>query len=372
MSKALKLDGTAKRTPSEESVPLRALVVDADEMELSLMADRLRAANFEVAVARVVDDAYRLLGQQWFPLILFDSQTPSAKDSHLVDTLRMRGGEDTYFVMLSAHAGGEEFDRGRGSGIDDYLSKKWSDAELLARLNAGLHTVGLRRSLRKTRAASAVAHSSMDATDAKAQLLIRLQSEVARARRYRRSCSVLLVGIHTNAPAGESTRFDAELESALMHSLRGTIRLDIDAIALFESSDCHFQFALVLPETGPAEVASIRHRVRTTVSQKLREYSAGIEQLSVSIGAASVDPNVESAAYPAQDRPEGAAEQLLQSAQSCGQCMATLGAKRLAAVQSSVVNQVAIPCRHGYAVADHCLEIGQASPDDRAQLNRPR
>jgi CheY-like chemotaxis protein len=358
LSKALKLDLPQKRG-SSDNVPLRAMVIDADEMELSLMADRLRSQTFEVAVARNLTDAMRLLDAKWFPLILFDSQIPALRELQLVETLRARGGEDTYFVMLSAHAAGDDFERGAGTSIDDCLSKKWSDAELLARLRAGLHTVALRRSLRTSRAALAVAHS-MSQTDAKTPLLIRLQSEVARARRYRRSCSVLLVGVHANGNDADAVKFDAELEGLLMQSLRGTIRLDIDAIALYEASDRHFLFAIVLPETGPAEVAIIRHRVRTTISQRLRELNSGAGRFDVSIGAASVDPNVDSSSYPPSDRPEGAAEQLMQSAQACGQCMLTRGAQRLAAVQSSVVNQVAIPCRHGYAVADHCLELAQA------------
>jgi hypothetical protein len=52
--------------------------------------------------------------------------------------------------------------------------------------------------------------------------------------------------------------------------------------------------------------------------------------------------------------------------------MATLGAQRLAAVQASVVNQVAIPCRHGYAVADHCLEIAQSPLAASDAINRVR
>ena len=110
-----------------------------------------------------------------------------------------------------------------------------------------------------------------------------------------------------------------------------------------------------MPEAGPAEVASIRHRVRTTIVQRLHDF-APTATFQVSIGAASVDTSGEEIAGGSHAE----AEKLLQSAQFCGECMASRGVARLAAVQSSVVNRVSIPCRHGYAVADHCQELAAA------------
>jgi len=378
VNKALKIE--SPRTPSRTTaVPARVLLVEDDELELALMADRLRAAGLTVTVAHNGQEALQLLEKEWYPVIMTDWQMPVMDGIELVEQLRSRGGEDSYFIMLSVRAASDDIERGYLAGVDDYLSKKWPDAELLARIDAGLNTVALRRSLRQSRAELAaikvpVADASLAnelrvPADARAHLITRLQSEVVRARRYRRSCSVLLLGVHLTNAALELNDTNAtigdDLQAVLMQALRGTIRLDIDAVALYEASDRHVQFAIVLPETGPAEIASIRHRVRTTIVQKIREYAAMTGILDVSIGAASVDPTVDAAAYPPAEQPEAAAEQLLQSAQLCGRCMASSGARRLASVQASVVNRVAIPCRHGYAVADHCLELDHRYADER-------
>jgi hypothetical protein len=81
-----------------------------------------------------------------------------------------------------------------------------------------------------------------------------------------------------------------------------------------------------------------------------------VDAFDVSVGAASVDPSSE--------RLDLTAAELLAAAENCRRCMASCGARRLAAVQSSVVSQVAIPCRHGYAVADHCLELDHRYADE--------
>jgi GGDEF domain-containing protein len=146
-----------------------------------------------------------------------------------------------------------------------------------------------------------------------------------------------------------------------MSVLQGVIRIEVDAVVQYETTDKHVQFAIVLPETGPAEISTIRSRVRAALLQCLREHSAN--SFEVSVGAASVDPSI--------DRPALTAGELLEAAENCRRCMASCGARRLAAVQSSVISQVAIPCRAGYAVADHCLELDHRYARERVD-NAPR
>jgi len=363
---ALDLPKTRKR---EAGVPSKVLLVDDDELELSLMSDRLGAAGFEVTIAGNGEEALKILEQSWFPVILADWQMPVMDGIQFVEKLRERGGDDIYFIMLSIRASSEDFERGYCAGVDDYLSKTSSDTEIMARIEAGLNTVGLRRSLRQSRAALAnsKSHTTTNYADAKVQLTARLQSEMARARRYRRPCSVLVLGVHPQTPgaqvenattaASDVSALEDSARVAFMQALQGVIRIEIDTVVLYESSERHVQFGIVLPETGPAEIATIRSRVRAALVQSIREHQAMIDVYDVSVGAASVDPSI--------DRPELAAEELLSAAEHCRRCMSSCGERRLAAVQASVVSQVAIPCRYGYAVADHCLELDHRQADER-------
>jgi DNA-binding response OmpR family regulator len=360
-----------KSRSRESGVPAKILVVDDDDLELSLMSDRLGAAGFQVTVATNGEEALAILEKQWFPVILTDWQMPVMDGIQLIEKLRERGGEDCYFIMLSVRASSEDFERGYCAGVDDYLAKKSSDTELMARIEAGLNTVALRRSLRQSRAALALTQAQTEAihADAKTQLFARLQSEMARARRYQRACSVLVMGVHPSLPAvpaeaaapgvdaNHASGIDESARVAFMQALQGAIRIDVDSVVRYESSERHVQFAIVLPETGPAEVAVIRSRVRAALLQSIREQSSMVDKFDVSVGAASVDPSI--------DRPALTPEELLNAAEHCRRCMASCGARRLAAVQASVVSQVAIPCRYGYAVADHCLELDHRYADER-------
>jgi len=351
----------------EQGLPAKVLLVDDDDLELLLMGDRLTAAGFQVTVAANGEEALSILERQWFPVILADWQMPVMDGIQLIEKLRARGGDESFFIMLSARATSEDFERGYCAGVDDYLSKQSSDTEILARIEAGLNTVALRRSLRQSRAALAIAQSQPEqpSADAKAQLATRLQAEMARARRYRRSCSVLLLGVYPSSTMitangsgiGAASIITESVRLDFLQALQGAIRADVDTVMLYESSDQHMQFAIVLPETGPAEVSIIRSRTRATLLQRIREHSSMTDALDVSVGAASVDPSIDSA--------ELMAGELLAVAENCRRCMASCGLHRLTAVQSSVVSQVAIPCRYGYAVADHCLELDHRYADER-------
>jgi PleD family two-component response regulator len=333
------------------------------------MSDRLSAAGFEVATAVNGEEALRLLEKQWFPVVLTDWQMPVMNGIQLVERLREHGGDDSYFIMLSIRAASDDFERGYCAGVDDYLSKKSTDTEILARIEAGLNTVALRRSLRQSRAALVTAQSQVKQLplEPKAELLGRLQSELVRAKRYKRPCSILMLGVvhrfknpeDRNGQAEASANvFDEPVQADYMQVLRGVIRIDIDSVVLFDIKPNELKFAIVLPETGPAEVSVIRSRVRNALEQRLREHESASDTLEVSVGAASLDPTVERATL--------SADELIVAAENCRRCMASNGARRLAAVQSSVVCQVAIPCRYGYAVADHCLEL-----DHRYAAERP-
>jgi DNA-binding response OmpR family regulator len=362
MDTALDLTQPQALTPTgDHATPAKILLVDDDELELQLMADRLSVAGFQVTTALNGAAALQLLDEQWFPLVLADWQMPVMNGIQLVEKLRDRGDDDSYFIMLSVRASREDFERGYAAGVDDYLSKKSPDAELLARIRAGLHTVELRRSLRQTRAALLSSKLAAEGGDAHSQLLSRLQLEIARARRYRRPCSLLMLGVHLQ-PASDSdaVRVTPQLRNALLEAVRGVIRVDIDWAGPYDSDpdgDAKTTpgFAIVLPETGPAEAIGVRARIRSALSQRIRELIGGEAKLQLNVGAASIDPAI--------DNPQLTGEAMLATAGRCRRCMSDRGASRLHAVQASVSNKVAIPCRQGYAVAEHCLELKRAAAE---------
>jgi DNA-binding response OmpR family regulator len=60
--------------------------------------------------------------------------------------------DDSYIIMLTARDNTLDYEVGYRAGVDDYLTKKVRDTELLARIHSGFSTYALRRSLKDARA----------------------------------------------------------------------------------------------------------------------------------------------------------------------------------------------------------------------------
>jgi two-component system, cell cycle response regulator len=133
----------------------KILVVDDNDLELTLMCDRLQACGFEVRRAPDGVEALRLLEHEWFPVILTDWQMPIMSGVELTQRLRAKGVTDTFIIMLTVLDSRFDYEEAYRSGVDDYLTKKVPEVELFARIHAAFTTLNLRRSLQDARAALA-------------------------------------------------------------------------------------------------------------------------------------------------------------------------------------------------------------------------
>lgn len=119
----------------------RALIVE-DEPDLALgLRLNLEAEGFAVDVAGDGDEALRRARSSRFDVILLDLRLPKRDGTDVLRELRA-GGDRTPVVCLTARA--EERDRvlGLDLGADDYVTKPFSVAELMARVRAVLRRAG--------------------------------------------------------------------------------------------------------------------------------------------------------------------------------------------------------------------------------------
>lgn len=359
-----------RKRVNDPDAPRRVLLIEANASVLSALSARLAQAGFDVTPASNGREALDLADRDWFPVVLCARELPVMDGLTFAASLREREGDASYIILtfdvVADGVAAADLKRGFESGIDDYLSTSAADAEVYSRVAAGLNTAALRRELRKSQALLAESQAQRVSDDME-ELATRLRSEIARARRYRRSISVLVLGVHPIATEQRGAKqsavqsgarrnaIDPQVGAQFVRALQGVIRIEIDTVLLYSQGEQHLQFAIVLPETGPAEVSKIRSRVRAALELRLREHPGLAGAYDVSVGAASTDASSTRAL---------SSDEFLAAAEDCRRCMASCGARRLAAVQTSVMNQVAIPCRFGYAVADHCLEIDQRYGED--------
>lgn len=148
---------TARLRALAADVPLSVLVVDDDELERALIADRLRSRGIEVGEAANGAEALERLARQHVPVVVVDWHMPVMDGIEFTERFRAANRGETYVIMLTARKADFDFERGYRAGVDDYLTKGVHESELIARIHAGLHTCSLRVQLRDARAALALA-----------------------------------------------------------------------------------------------------------------------------------------------------------------------------------------------------------------------
>jgi len=114
---------------------MRALIVEDDATIAEFVARGLREAGFAVDLAADGEEglAQALHGQH--DVAVVDLMLPKRDGLMLIDELRRRG-RNTPVLILSARRSVDDRVRGLQAGGDDYLTKPFAFAELLARVQA--------------------------------------------------------------------------------------------------------------------------------------------------------------------------------------------------------------------------------------------
>jgi two-component system, OmpR family, response regulator len=114
---------------------MRALIVEDDQAIADFIARGLREAGYAVDVATNGDDGLHaaLAGEP--DVAIVDLMLPGRDGLSLIDELR-RQGRTTPVLILSARRSVDDRVRGLQAGSDDYLTKPFAFAELLARVQA--------------------------------------------------------------------------------------------------------------------------------------------------------------------------------------------------------------------------------------------
>lgn len=115
----------------------RILVIEDEEAIRQLLEMALVNAGYETLMAADGEDGVMIATDSNPDLILLDWMLPLVSGIEVLRQLR-RHGDTRHIPVIMLTARGEESDRVRGldSGADDYITKPFSPAELLARVRA--------------------------------------------------------------------------------------------------------------------------------------------------------------------------------------------------------------------------------------------
>jgi two-component system KDP operon response regulator KdpE len=132
----------------------RVLVVDDDPQILRALRINLSAHGYHVLLAPDGGSALRAAADGHPDVVVLDLGLPDMDGTDVIAGLR--GWSSVPIIVLSARAGGAETVRALDAGADDYVTKPFGMAELLARLRAAV---------RRASTATVEGEASVDAGD---------------------------------------------------------------------------------------------------------------------------------------------------------------------------------------------------------------
>jgi diguanylate cyclase (GGDEF)-like protein len=250
----------------------------------------LTKAGFAVTAVENGRRALELTRERFFPIIVTDWMMPEMDGVELCRSVREAPAAGyVYIVLLTAKSSKDDIVTGLQAGADDFLTKPYHPAELIARLNTAKRILGLEQCLKRVNEETKIISITDPLTGAynRTYLNDRLPQEVKRARKYARSLSLIMTDIdyfkrindNYGHPAGD------RVLRIFVQSIRTVIRVDCDWIARYGGDE----FLIVLPETSPAGGGVAAERFARMVSEKAVIFGALSIPVSASFGVTGFD-----------------------------------------------------------------------------------
>jgi two-component system cell cycle response regulator len=275
----------------------RVLLVDDDEIAIERMKDLVSAAGYEVATATSGEAALAELRRQFAPIVILDRSMPGMDGLELCRAIRdgTHYPGYVYIMLCTAHDSEEEILAGLNAGADDYLSKRASGPQLVARLATARRIYALEQSLKHV----SEERRRMAMTDVltgvhnRRYFMSHLRRELKRARRFGSQVSIVALDIdhfkHINDRHGHAAGDTVLIEFA--RRIQETLTRESDWCARLGGEE----FVLVLPETDLAGGAVVAEKIRRAVAASPIQTTAGAVEVTVSAGvsgsAVFSDPN---------------------------------------------------------------------------------
>jgi DNA-binding response OmpR family regulator len=115
---------------------MKILIVEDDPVASAVLQASLKAFGRECTVAATGDEGWQRFSTAPHRLVISDWMLPGFDGLELCRRIRRRGGDYTYFILLSTQTtSGDNLEQATAAGVDDFLTKPARLAELKARLH---------------------------------------------------------------------------------------------------------------------------------------------------------------------------------------------------------------------------------------------
>jgi len=261
------------------------LIAEDDPVSRMLLEKTLVKAGYEVAVVKNGREALESFSKKFYPIVLTDWMMPEMDGLKLCTAIRKIILTGYVFIfLLTARDSTDDMVAGLEAGADDYLTKPFNRAELIARLKTATRVLELEKSLKDANEEIRI----LSITDTLTRCYNRtfmdeqLPKELKRAVRYNHPISLVMVDIDHFKRVNDTYGHQAgdEVLKELVRSINRSIRSDVDWVARYGGEE----FLVVFPETDFERAEALAERLRRDISQKTVQIKEEEVRITASFG----------------------------------------------------------------------------------------
>jgi diguanylate cyclase (GGDEF)-like protein len=300
----------------QKQIPI--LIVEDDKVTRRLLEKKLTAEGYPVVS---VDDGFKALEklkETFFQIVISDWVMPGLDGLSLCRAIRETEWDGYVFIIILTYKDSkDDIVSGLEAGADDYLTKPFHHAELIARINSGVRIINLEKSLRNANEEIRVLSITDTLTGCfnRSYFNERFTLELTRARRYRHPLSLIICDIDHFKTVNDNYGHQAgdailkEFAAIIMDSIRDKV----DWMVRYGGEE----FLIILPETDAEGTQILAERLREKITDKTFHTSGHAISITASFGATCLYPNSD-LKYCTQETILEAADVLLYEAKESG------------------------------------------------------
>jgi two-component system cell cycle response regulator len=268
------------------------LIAEDDPVSRMLLEKTLVKAGYEVATVTNGREALESFRKKFFPIVLTDWMMPEMDGLQLCRAIRENVSTGYVFIfILTARDSIDDMVAGLEAGADDYLTKPFKRAELIARLKTATRVLKLEKSLKDANEEITILSITDTLTGCYNRTFMdeQLPKEIKRAIRYNHPISLIMVDIdhfkQVNDTHGHQAG-DAVLKE-LVRSINKSIRYGVDWVARYGGEE----FLVVFPETNFKIAEVLAERLRRDISQHTIQIKEIEIRITASLGVTGFTPS---------------------------------------------------------------------------------
>ena len=268
------------------------LIAEDDSVTRMLLGKTLTKEGHEVVSVENGQKAFDLFKERFFPIVLTDWMMPEMDGLELCRAIRKEENPGYVFiVLLTAKDSQDDILSGLKAGADDYLTKPFNRAELIARLNTGKRFLKQERALRQANEEIKILSVTDPLTGCSNRgcLNKRLPQEIQRAGRYNRPLSIIMCDIDHFKKVNDTYGHQAgdTVLKEFSKRIKDSIRDNVDQLARYGGEE----FLVTLPETDLDGAFKLAERLRRVIIENKFDIETKKIKISASFGVAGFGPN---------------------------------------------------------------------------------